>query len=78
MTADKGLHPKSFFCAIDSPVDLASGQQIQGAEPGGNPGKKGRNSRHPLLAVNVRSVIDGYLGKFSSKMRILIAKAVRE
>jgi hypothetical protein len=55
--------PGKLFCAIDSTVDTVFGQQIQGAEPGYNPHKPGRNSYHPLLAVNVdvRSIIDGYL-----------------
>ncbi len=55
--------PGKLFCAIDSTVDTVFGQQIQGAEPGYNPHKPGRNSYHPLPAVNidVRSIIDGYL-----------------
>ena len=55
--------PGKIFCAIDSTVDTVFGRQIQGAETGYNPHKPGRNSYHPLLAVNVdaRSVIDGYL-----------------
>ena len=55
--------PGKLFCAIDSTVDTVFGQQIQGAEMGYNPHKPGRNSYHPLLAVNidVKSVIDGYL-----------------
>ena len=55
--------PGKLLCAIDSTVDTVFGQQIQGAGPGYNPHKPGRNSYHPLLAVNVdaRSVIDGYL-----------------
>jgi len=55
--------PGKLFCAIDSTVDTVFGQQIQGAELGYNPYKPGRNSYHPLLAVNVdaKSVIDGYL-----------------
>ena len=55
--------PGKLFCAIDSTVDTVFGQQIQGAEPGYNPHKPGRNSYHPILAVNidVKSIIDGYL-----------------
>jgi hypothetical protein len=51
------------FISIDSTVDTVFGQKIQGAERGYNPHKPGRNSYHPLLAVDVasRSVIDGYL-----------------
>jgi hypothetical protein len=49
--------------AIDSTVDTVFGEKIQGAERGYNPHKPGRNSYHPLLAVDVasRSVLDGYL-----------------
>jgi hypothetical protein len=49
--------------AIDSTVDTVFGDNIQGAERGYNPHKPGRNSYHPLLAVDVasRSVVDGYL-----------------
>ena len=49
--------------AIDSTVDTVFGEKIQGAERGYNPHKPGRNSYHPLLAVDVasRSVVDGYL-----------------
>jgi hypothetical protein len=51
------------FVAIDSTVDTVFGDNIQGAERGYNPHKPGRNSYHPLLAVEVasRSVLDGYL-----------------
>ena len=49
--------------AIDSTVDTVFGKKIQGAERGYNPHKPGRNSYHPLLAVDVatRSIVDGYL-----------------
>ena len=49
--------------AIDSTVDTVFGEKIQGAERGYNPHKPGRNSYHPLLAVDVatRSIVDGYL-----------------
>jgi hypothetical protein len=55
--------PEKLFLAIDSTVDTVFGQKIQGAECGYNPHKPGRNSYHPLLAVDVdeKSVIDGYL-----------------
>lgn len=36
--------PGKLFCAIDSTVDTVFGQQIQGADPGYNPHKPGRNS----------------------------------
>jgi len=53
----------SLLVAIDSTVSTVFGQQIEGAERGYNPHKPGRNSYHPLLAVDVgsKSVIDGYL-----------------
>jgi hypothetical protein len=49
--------------AIDSTVTSVFGNQIQGAERGYNPHKPGRDSYHPILAVDVdtRSVVDGYL-----------------
>jgi hypothetical protein len=55
--------PGAQFVAIDSTVTTVFGQQIEGAERGYNPHKPGRNSYHPLLAVDVdsRSVVDGYL-----------------
>ena len=55
--------PGTQFVAIDSTVATVFGQQIEGAERGYNPHKPGRNSYHPLLAVDVgsRSVVDGYL-----------------
>ena len=55
--------PGKLFFAIDSTVDTVFGRQIQGAVPGYNPHKPGRNSYHPLLAVNVntKSIVDGYL-----------------
>ena len=55
--------PGRQFVAIDSTVATVFGQQIEGAERGYNPHKPGRNSYHPLLAVDVgsRSVVDGYL-----------------
>jgi hypothetical protein len=55
--------PGRQFVAIDSTVATVFGQKIEGAERGCNPHKPGRNSYHPLLAVDVgsRSVVDGYL-----------------
>ena len=55
--------PGTQFVAIDSTVTTVFGQKIEGAERGYNPHKPGRNSYHPLLAVDVgsRSVVDGYL-----------------
>ena len=49
--------------AIDSTVVSVFGEKIEGAERGYNPHKPGRDSYHPLLAVDVgaRSVVDGYL-----------------
>ena len=54
-------HPA--LIAIDSTVSTVFGHKIQGAERGYNPHKPGRNSYHPLVAVDIasRSVIDGYL-----------------
>ena len=55
--------PGRQFVAIDSTVATVFGQKIEEAERGYNPHKPGRNSYHPLLAVDVgsRSVVDGYL-----------------
>jgi hypothetical protein len=55
--------PGTQFVAIDSTVATVFGHKIEGAERGYNPHKPGRNSYHPLLAVDVdsRSVVDGYL-----------------
>ena len=55
--------PGTQFVAIDSTVATVFSQKIEGAERGYNPHKPGRNSYHPLLAVDVgsRSVVDGYL-----------------
>jgi len=49
--------------AIDSTVVSVFGEQIEGAELGYNPHKPGRDSYHPLLAVDVgaRAVVDGDL-----------------
>jgi hypothetical protein len=49
--------------AIDSTVVSVFGEKIEGAERGYNPHKPGRDSYHPLLAVEVgtRAVVDGYL-----------------
>ena len=55
--------PGMWLVAVDSTVVSVFGQQIQGADRGYNPHKPGRDSYHPLLAVDVaaRSVVDGYL-----------------
>ncbi|MEJ2475713.1 MAG: IS1380 family transposase [Desulfobacterales bacterium] len=55
--------PAKALIAIDSTVSTVFGQQIEAAQRGYNPHKPGRNSYHPLLAVDVgsRSVVDGYL-----------------
>ncbi len=57
------MKPGSLFVAIDSTVATVFGEKIEGASRGYNPHKPGRNSYHPLLAVDVgsRSVVDGYL-----------------
>jgi hypothetical protein len=49
--------------AVDSTVVSVFGEQIQGAERGYNPHKPGRDSYHPILAVDAdtRSVVDGHL-----------------
>ena len=61
--ADKLLKPGQRLIAVDSTVTSVFGHQIQGADLGYNPHKPGRDSYHPLLAVDVatRSVVDGYL-----------------
>ena len=55
--------PAQRLIAIDSTVTSVFGDYIQGADLGYNPHKPGRDSYHPLLAVDVatRSVVDGYL-----------------
>lgn len=55
--------PGKLFITVDSSVCTVHGQKIEGADIGYNPDKPGRNSYHPLLAVDIdsRSVIDGYL-----------------
>ena len=61
--ADRLLKPGPRLIAVDSTVASVFGHQIQGAGLGYNPHKPGRDSYHPLLAVDVdtRSVVDGYL-----------------
>ncbi|WDP90458.1 MAG: transposase [Desulfobacter sp.] len=55
--------PGKLFITVDSSVCTVHGQKIEGADTGYNPHKPGRNSYHPLIAVDIgsRSVIDGYL-----------------
>lgn len=55
--------PGKLFITVDSSVCTVHGQNIQGADTGYNPHKPGRNSYHPLLAVDInsRAVIDGHL-----------------
>lgn len=55
--------PGKLFITIDSSVCTVHGQKVEGADIGYNPHKPGRNSYHPLLAVDIdaRSIIDGYL-----------------
>lgn len=55
--------PGKLFVTVDSSVCTVHGQKIQGADTGYNPHKPGRNSYHPILAVDIgsRAVIDGYL-----------------
>ena len=57
------IKPGKQFITIDSSVCTVHGQKIQGADTGYNPHKPGRNSYHPILAVDIgtRAVIDGYL-----------------
>lgn len=57
--AQKGL----WLVAVDSTVTSVFGHQIEGADRGYNPHKPGRDSYHPLMAVDVkaRSVVDGHL-----------------
>lgn len=61
--SDRVARAGMWLVAIDSTVVSVFGQQIQGAERGYNPHKPGRDSYHPLLAVDVaaRSVVDGHL-----------------
>ena len=61
--SDRVAQPGKRLVAIDSTVDSVFGEQIEAADLGYNPHKPGRNSYHPLLAVDVatRSVVDGYL-----------------
>ncbi|WDP92380.1 MAG: IS1380 family transposase [Desulfobacter sp.] len=55
--------PGKKFITVDSSVCTVHGQKVEGADTGYNPHKPGRNSYHPLLAVDInsRAVIDGYL-----------------
>lgn len=55
--------PGKLFITVDSSVCTVHGQKIQGADTGYNPHKPGRNSYHPILAVDIgsRAIIDGYL-----------------
>ena len=55
--------PGKLFITVDSSVCTVHGQMVEGADSGYNPHKPGRNSYHPLLAVDIdsRSIIDGYL-----------------
>lgn len=55
--------PGKLFITVDSSVCTVHGQKVEGADTGYNPHKPGRNSYHPLVAVDIgsRSVIDGYL-----------------
>jgi hypothetical protein len=61
--SDHVAQPGKRLVAIDSTVDSVFGEQIEAADMGYNPHKPGRNSYHPILAVDVatRSVVDGYL-----------------
>ena len=55
--------PGKLFITVDSSVCTVHGQKVEGADTGYNPHKPGRNSYHPLIAVDIgsRSIIDGYL-----------------
>jgi len=61
--SDRVLRSGERLVAIDSTVVSVFGEKIEGAERGYNPHKPGRDSYHPLLAVDVgtRAVVDGYL-----------------
>ena len=61
--SDRVLRVGQRLVAIDSTVVSVFGEKIEGAERGYNPHKPGRDSYHPLLAVDVgtRAVVDGYL-----------------
>ena len=61
--SDRVLKAGQRFVAIDSTVVSVFGEKIEGAERGYNPHKPGRDSYHPLLAVDVgtRAVVDGYM-----------------
>jgi hypothetical protein len=61
--SDRVLKAGQRLVAVDSTVTSVFGEQIEGAERGYNPHKPGRDSYHPILAVDVasRSVVDGYL-----------------
>jgi len=61
--SDRVLNAGQRLVAIDSTVVSVFGEKIEGAERGYNPHKPGRDSYHPLLAVDVgtRAVVDGYL-----------------
>lgn len=55
--------PGKLNITVDSSVCTVPGQKIEGADTGYNPHKPGRNSYHPILAVDIdsRAIIDGYL-----------------
>ena len=61
--SDRVVRAGQRLVAVDSTVTSVFGEQIEGAERGYNPHKPGRDSYHPILAVDVaaRSVVDGYL-----------------
>ncbi|MCG8553118.1 MAG: transposase [Desulfobacterales bacterium] len=55
--------PGKQFITVDSSVCTVNGRKIQGADIGYNPHKHGRNSYHPILAVDIdlRSIVGGCL-----------------
>ena len=55
--------PGKLFITVDSSVCTVHGKKVEGADTGYNPHKPGRNSYHPIIAVDIdsKSVIDGYL-----------------
>ena len=61
--SDRVVNTGQRLVAIDSTVSTVFGEQLEGAERGYNPHKPGRDSYHPIVAVDVasRSVVDGYL-----------------
>jgi hypothetical protein len=51
--SDRVAQPGMRLGAIDSTVDSVFGKQIEAAYLGYNPYKPGRNSCHPIIAIDV-------------------------